>query len=233
MKNAVLITAATKRIGLALTKHSLEKGLAVIAHYRTSASPLKSWLSRNPKYKKNTFFIKSDLQYSTNNIIKESLGFGVNLVGLINNASTFSKGNLTNFNNFNDSLNINALIPLELSTLFYKNIKEGWIINITDANIKPLNKNFQNYRISKILLTELTKQLALSYAPKIRVNAIAPGAVLQAPNSNKNIYNKIKKSTPLPSKNLLDTVLNAYDFIRENKNITGQTIFADSGRHLQ
>ncbi len=142
------------------------------------------------------------------------------------------KGDLSDIDNLANALNINSFVPLKLSDTFKNKIKKGWIINITDAYIEPLNKNFQNYRISKLLLQELTRQMAFSYAPKIRVNAIAPGPVLQAVGSDVDTFKKVKKETPLKSKELLSTVLASYEFLVNTDGITGQTIYADGGRHL-
>lgn len=232
MKKAVIITAATKRVGLALAKKSLEEGLSVIAHYRSNASPLKKWLNSNSKYKKSVYFIQSDLAISPEKLIEEALSLEIPIVGLVNNASTFIKGDLSDISNFSNALEINAITPLKLSDLFRKKVKKGWIINITDAYIKPLNKNFQNYRISKLILQELTRQMAFTYAPKIRVNAIAPGPILQAANDTLEAFKKVKNDTPLKRKELLSTVLNSYEFLIKNEGITGQTIFSDGGRHL-
>lgn len=232
MKQAVIITAGTKRVGLALTKKSLEMGYDVIAHYRTSAASLHRWLNSNSKYKKSIHLIQSDLSNSSENLIKDALSLKIPIVGLVNNASTFIKGDLSDIDNLAQALNINSFVPLKLSDTFRNKIKKGWIINITDAYIEPLNKNFQNYRISKLLLQELTRQMAFSYAPKIRVNAIAPGPVLQAIGSDVDTFNKVKKETPLKPKELLSTVLESYEFLIKSKGITGQTIYADGGRHL-
>lgn len=232
MEKAVIITAGTKRVGLALTKKSLELGYSVITHYRTSASQLKRWLNSNSKYKNNVYFIQSDLRNSPENLIIEALKFNIPIVGLINNASTFKRGNLTDINNLAEALEINSFIPLKLSDTFRKKVKKGWIINVTDAYIESLNSNFQNYRISKLFLQELTRQMAFTYAPKIRVNAIAPGPILQAADDTLESFKKVKRETPLKKKELLSTVLKSYEFLISCDGITGQTIYADGGRHL-
>lgn len=232
MRKTVIITAGTKRVGLALTKKSLEMGFDVIAHYRSTAAALNRWLNSNSKYKNRVHLIQSDLTISSENLVKDALKLNVPIIGLINNASTFVKGDLSDIDNLAEALNINSFVPLKLSDTFRKRVKKGWIINITDAYIEPLNKNFQNYRVSKLLLQELTRQMAFSYAPKIRVNAIAPGPVLQAIGSDIDTFKKVKKETPLKPKELLSTVLSSYEFLVKTDGITGQTIYADGGRHL-
>ncbi len=228
---AVLITGATKRIGLALTKQSLSMGFAVIAHFRSSASPLKTWLKRNNQFNKKVFYLQSDLDENATALIDKCSKFPVSLTGLINNASLFTEGNLSHLDHLNKTITINATVPHLLSLRFSQKIGNGWIINITDANTSS-NKRFQNYRFSKKILTELTLQQAYLFGPLIRVNAIAPGAILPPANMDRDYFTTIKRRVPLKKTGDINSILKAYTFLVENTAVTGQVLSIDNGLHL-
>ncbi len=228
---AVLITGAAKRIGFALVKHSLAMGFSVIAHYRSSPAPLKTWLSRNSKFKNRVFFLQSDLDEHAAELIDNCSEFPVILIGLVNNASLFTEGNLFDLDHLHATIMTNTTVPHLLALRFSQKVGKGWIINITDANI-TVNERFQNYRFSKKILTELTLQQAYLFGPSIRVNAIAPGAVLSPAGMNRNYFNKLKSRVPLKKNGDINSMVQAYTFLIENTAVTGQVLSIDNGLHL-
>jgi NAD(P)-dependent dehydrogenase (short-subunit alcohol dehydrogenase family) len=228
---SVIITGATQRIGLALTQQSLRMGFMVIAHYHTTDSPLRRWLLRNPEYSGRVYFIRQDLTDDPATLIDASARFPVTLTGLINNASVFTPGNLRDLDHLRSILTVNTLAPLLLSLRFAALAAEGWIIHLTDAQTGN-STTFQNYRFSKKILGELTNQLALLLAPAIRVNAIAPGAILPASRSDRTYFNALRNTAPLRRTGTLRDVLLAYSYLVENTAITGQTLYVDNGLHL-
>lgn len=215
---AVLITGAADRLGLEIAKMCVGAGFGVIIHYRSSAEPAKTFFD-NDKYSGKVNFIHAELTANdaAQKIFSDVKELNVNLVGLINNAAIFEKGNLSDLEHFEKMMTTNMFAPLRLATEFAKVVKEGWIINITDSRIHQLNKNYQNYRMSKQLLDELTRQLAFLYMPKIRVNAVAPGPVLKN-RDGENI--KILK-------NGCREVCNAIKFLIDDEEMTGNIIAVD------
>ncbi len=231
-KKAVIITGATKRLGLRFTRETLELGYAVVAHYRGSKTPLHSWLQKNPEFKSEVHFIQQDLTDSPERLIKLSFESPFEITGLINNAATFTHGDLLDKDHFETTMRINALIPLDLSRRFAQQADRGWIINITDAHISSYNQRYQNYRIAKKLLVELTEQLATLLAPRIRVNAVAPGAMLPPSDKNGLPMSRLKKLIPLKKTGDLTSLMQAYRYLLDNTYITGQTLYVDGGWHL-
>jgi len=230
-KKAVFITGASKRLGLALTKQSLEMGFSVIAHYRTSAAPLKTWLAKHKLFKKRVHFLQADLTENPESLIDKCFDLPVALTGLVNNASLFTEGDLNDTSHLKKIMTINTETPVLLARHFSQRVNSGWIINITDANVS-LYKKFQNYRLSKRILTELTYQMALLYAPRIRVNAIAPGAILPPVHNDRSYFNRMKKVVPLQKTGDIKSIRQAYSFLVENTSITGQILYIDNGLHL-
>ena len=93
-------------------------------------------------------------------------------------------------------MSINFSTPAVLIQALYKNIiknqivknKNNMVINIIDAKIEGLNPDYYSYTLSKLAMSGLTKMSALSYAPDLRVNAIAPGIILPAENQNEKDF---------------------------------------------
>ena len=161
-------------MGLQITHKVLEMGYAAIVQYRTDYRETRELLQSSVGDK--VHFLQYELTDSPEKLIDLASEFPVNLTGLVNNASVFTEGNLIDPDHLEQTLRINSIIPARLGSYFYKKIGKGWIIHITDANIRKPISRFQNYRISKIFLEELTRQQAFSFSPHMRVNAIAPGA---------------------------------------------------------
>jgi NAD(P)-dependent dehydrogenase (short-subunit alcohol dehydrogenase family) len=119
-----------------------------------------------------------------------------------------------------------------LGVAFLQAACSGWIINITDAVIKRPNINFQNYRISKLFLSELTRQMAFTFAPSMRVNAIAPGAMLPSIHTSPEQLENLKANIPLKRTGDISAFRDAYAFLVSNSYITGEEIRIDGGWHL-
>jgi NAD(P)-dependent dehydrogenase (short-subunit alcohol dehydrogenase family) len=224
-----LITGAADRIGLELANECLDLGYHVIIHYRTSAEPAKSVFKDDGRVS----FIQAELTESPEKFMERVKKLPAPpLAGLINNASVFETGDLSAPKHFMDMLTVNALVPLRLSAEFAKSVKSGWIINITDAHAYPKSKKYQNYRVSKLFLDEITRQTAYLYAPSIRVNAIAPGAILPAASEGREAFENLAEDIPLRKTGNPAGIRQALKFLVENDYMTGAVIPVDGGWHL-
>jgi NAD(P)-dependent dehydrogenase (short-subunit alcohol dehydrogenase family) len=226
---SVLITGAADRIGLELAKECLDMGYHTVIHYRTSAEPAQSIFNSD----KRVTFIQAELTESPEKFMDDARNLSIPpLVGLVNNAAIFQRGDMSDPNHFSDMLAVNALTPLKLSAEFAKSAKNGWIINISDAHTRPKSKNYQNYRVSKLFLDEITQQLAYLYAPSIRVNAIAPGAILPSAEESQDEFYDLSKTIPIEKIGAPRNIRHAMRFLIENDYVTGTIINVDGGWHL-
>lgn len=229
--NAVLITGGSRRLGLQFALKTIAMGYSVIIHYRSDNTEAIRTLN-SMDLKSRVYFIQHDLSESPELLLEKTTDLPVNLIGLVNNASIFTEGNMSDLNDLQKTLWINALAPARISTLFSQKVKKGWIINITDSIIEKPNSRFQNYRISKLLLQEFTRQQAYLFAPNLRVNAIAPGAMLPASFEDKHYFDSLSEIIPLHTTGDITSLLNAYEFLINSTYITGETIRVDGGWHL-
>ena len=131
-------------------------------------------------------------------------------------------------------LRTNLRTPALLSKEFSKNIrgKNNNIINIIDQRVFKLTPYFFSYTISKTGLYTLTKTSAMSLAPNIRVNGIAPGPTIKNKRQSNKHFKKQYLATPLKKQVDVNEICNAVDFFIKNSSITGQVLAIDSGQNL-
>jgi NAD(P)-dependent dehydrogenase (short-subunit alcohol dehydrogenase family) len=184
------------------------------------------------------YLIRGDLSKETdlNKIIKFAKNKLKYFDCLINNASLFENDKIENFtsDSWGRHLRTNLRTPALLSKIFAKNIKSknNNIINIIDQRIFKLTPFFFSYTISKTGLYTLTKTSAMSLAPKVRVNGIAPGPTLKNTRQSDKHFKKQYLATPLKKQVDVMEICNAVDFFIKNRSITGQVIAIDSGQSL-
>ncbi len=236
--NKIIITGGATRIGAAIAKKLSGPGKEIVIHYKSSklnAERLKKELSKNLT---KVYLIKSDLSKETD--IKKIVKFAKSKLKyfdcLINNASLFENDKLENFttDSWEHHLKVNLRAPALLSKEFSKNTrgKNNNIINIIDQRVFKLTPYFFSYTISKSGLYTLTKTSAMSLAPNIRVNGIAPGPTLKNKRQSEKHFRKQYMATPLKRQVDVKQICNAVDFFIKNISITGQVISVDSGQSL-
>lgn len=237
-RKKVLITGASKRIGKSIALNLAKHGYDIAIHYNKSKTSAINLVEELNSLKVRSSIFKLDLMKIDK--IEEWFDeinkvFGTVNV-LINNASVFEYDSLksSSLSSLNKHLDINLKAPFLLSKFFVKNLKsqKGNIINILDQRVLNISPYFTSYTISKSALHTLTKSLALSLAPKIRVNAVAPGPTLRSIRQNEKEFKEQIKRTPLQKQVSLNEINNAINFLLNNKSVTGQTIMVDSGQNL-
>ena len=234
----IIITGAATRIGAAIAKKLSGPNIEIVIHYnksKTNAEKLKKELVKN---KTKVYLVKGDL--SKENDLKKIIKFAKSKLRyfdcLINNASLFENDSLKNFTSksWNQHLNVNLKAPAYLTREFTKNVKgkKNNIINIIDQRVFKLTPFFTSYTLSKTGLYTLTKTSAMSLAPNIRVNGIAPGPTIKNKRQSEKHFKKQYLATPLKKQVNVNDICNAVDFFIKNSSITGQILAIDSGQNL-
>ena len=236
--NKIIITGAATRMGAAIAKKLSGPNVEIVIHYnksKVSAEKLQKELKKN---KTKVWLIKGDL--SKENDLKKIIKFAKSKLKyfdcLINNASLFENDNLKNFTSksWNNHLDVNLKAPAYLTKEFAKNIKgkNNNIINIIDQRVFKLTPYFTSYTLSKTGLYTLTKTSAMSLAPSIRVNGIAPGPTIKNKRQSNKHFKKQYLATPLKQQVDVIEICNAVDFFIKNSSITGQVLAIDCGQNL-
>ncbi len=219
----VLITGGAKRVGKMFVKKFQQLGADVVVHYNNSEDEAKLLSNQTVKF---------DLSDPANlpNIFKEIGPIDI----LINNASAFNKDRLLNstYNKVLKEISVNFFSPFEIIRQFALQDKEGVILNILDRRIKANDISCVPYSLSKKALAELTYSSAIELAPKIRVNAVAPGPILAPDNVKVSDYVEKSGNIPLLKNPDPNDLINAGIHLIENNSVTGQVIYVDGGQHL-
>ena len=238
MNKNMLITGGALRIGEAIALFFAKKKWNIGIHYNTSKEEALKLQKKILSFGVKCCIVKSDLSDDKNvaklfSKIKKQLG---KINCLINSASVFENDEVENINikKWNLHFDVNLKAPALLSGEFakQKNTTKSNIINIVDQRVLKITPYFLSYTLSKIALNGLTKMLAMKLAPKIRVNAIAPGPVLKNKRQSENHFKKQYKNTILQQKVSTDDICKTIEFIINNQSITGLTIPVDSGQNL-
>ena len=234
----IIITGGATRMGAAIARKLSGPNKEILIHYNKSklkAEKLKKELSNEGT---KVHLVKGDLSKETD--IKKIIKFAKSKLKffdcLVNNASLFENDKLENFSldSWSKHLRTNLRAPALLTKEFAKNVKgkNNNIINIIDQRVFKLTPYFFSYTLSKTGLYTLTKTSAMSLAPNIRVNAIAPGPTIKNQRQSEKHFKKQYLATPLKRQVDVEQICNAVDFFIKNISITGQVLAIDSGQNL-
>ncbi|MFN5351854.1 MAG: SDR family NAD(P)-dependent oxidoreductase [Alphaproteobacteria bacterium] len=243
-KKAVLITGGAIRVGRALALSLAKKGYDIAIHYNSSKKPAQSLAKEITKEfsKVRVEIFQADLSKSNTSekLINAVFKKFPHLTVLINNASIFEPENFLQVTqkSFDANYNINLKAPFFLSQLFAKRVlknndtKNYNIINLLDSFITRTSEKYFVYLLTKKNLSDLTKMLARSLAPKIRVNGICLGITeLSQKNSDAYLEKRIA-SLPKKQKVKLEELANTLNQILENQALIGNLLFVDNGEQL-
>lgn len=239
-----LVTGGAQRIGAAIVRELHRRGFTIALHYRSSADAAEALAdSLNRERPDSCRCYRADLT-SLGEIealaAKVSTHLKTGLQLLVNNASSFEP---TPFGeaqeaDFDAMLASNLKGPFFLTQALLPLLRtgQGNIVNIIDTHVqRPLNR-FSAYCAAKAGLESLTRSLALELGPDIRVNGVAPGAILWPEDDT--AYDSASREamlarTPLQRLGDPEDIARAVAFLAtEAPFITGQVIAVDGGRLL-
>ncbi|MBF0499732.1 MAG: 4a-hydroxytetrahydrobiopterin dehydratase [Candidatus Riflebacteria bacterium] len=231
-----LVTGAAKRIGREIALSLAERGVNVAIHFRHSSpeaeklcsdlkdSGVKSWIFQAD------FANSDDLQQLVSKVF-DTVG---TIDFLVNSASMYppDKVQEMDFASLAGNIQINAWAPFILGREFARRATTGSIVNLLDARVGGYDRLHVSYLLSKKLLFSLTETMSIEFAPKITVNAVAPGLILPPEGTAHAYIDNLAKNIPLKRSGNPKDVTNAVLFLLRENYLTGQIIFVDGGSHL-
>ena len=241
MNKTIFITGAAKRIGKEIALTFKELGWNIIIHYNSSkkdADDLADQINKTNPGSAKTVQGNLDVKEDVQKILSEISEVFPSIDLLVNNASTFYPTPIDEISedHWEKLIGSNLKGPLFLIQGLKEKLKRsnGSIINITDTNLTKGVANYSIYSAAKAGLEAVTKGLARELAPEIKVNAIAPGAMLEPPDVTwtEEQKNKVIESIPLKRMGSEKDIANAVKFLAHSEYITGQIIKVDGGRSL-
>ena len=241
MQKNVLITGAAKRIGAACARLLHSEGCNIFLHYRSSNQEAEALCAElNQIRPASAVLMQADL---LNTAELETLAIkacqawgGIDI--LINNASAFYPTLFTEVTEpqWDELLGSNLKAPFFLAKSLSASLlaNQGCIINIVDIHAERGLKDYSVYSIAKAGLVAMTKVLAKELGPQVRVNAVAPGAILW-PDADVSEVDKqaILQRVVLNKQGDASDIAKAVWFLIANANyMTGQVLTVDGGRTL-
>lgn len=234
IQNTILVTGAGRRIGFHLAKRLYEEGYSVLAHYRSETDDSRSLAVMGiPLIQAD--FSNTESIMSFIDAVKEKCS---SLRGIIHNASSYectSDDLWQAAEQYEQFFNVHMKAPFLLNQallpLLEKNDSAD-IVHITDINVENPTPKFEIYGTTKAGLHNLTLAQAKKFAPKVKVNAIAPGPVLFSDMHTDDAIEQTLNETLLGREGGEEPVFQAVKSVIENDFMTGAILPVDGGRRL-
>ncbi|GAB3091919.1 pteridine reductase [Aestuariicella hydrocarbonica] len=239
-----LITGGAKRIGASIATLLHQHRYRTLIHCRHSIAEAQALVNHlNQQRPESAALLQADLgrDDAIVPLAEQALAAFGQLDALINNASAFYPtpiGTATP-TQWDELMNSNAKAPFFLSQALAPELarRHGVIINIADIHASKPLKAHTLYCMAKAANLMLTQSLALELAPEVRVNGIAPGAILwpddpaseMDPDSKQALLNRV----PLKRLGDPDHIARSALFLLQNDYLSGQIIAVDGGRLIQ
>lgn len=237
----VLVTGAAQRLGAATARALHGRGWRVLVHCRQSREKADELAAElNVKRPDSCAVLQADLarDADTERLARDAITVWSRVDALVNNASAFYPtpiGTAT-AENWDDLFSSNARAPFFLSQALAPELRRrhGAIINMLDIHADRPLREHTLYSMAKAANASMTRSLARELAPEIRVNGIAPGAILwPSQGSNAVMQEKVLAGIPLQRLGEPTDIARTIVFLLEEAPyITGQVIAVDGGRSL-
>jgi pteridine reductase len=230
-RRVALVTGAATRIGAHLAAVAAADGYHLHLHTGTRQAELARTAQRlrnSHGITVTTHLVDLRSQAAVQNWVRQLRTDPPELV--VNNASHLpAPDHAHDWDAVRDALAIHALAPNELAQALPCH---GHIVNILDARLSLIDGTRTGYEVAKHTLATLTFLHARRLAPKIRVNALAPGLILPAHPGSTDLPTLARRRAPLQRPATLEDLGTALLFLDRTSSVTGQIVYVDSGEHL-
>ncbi|HUP96460.1 MAG TPA: pteridine reductase [Usitatibacter sp.] len=241
--HAVLVTGAARRIGAAIARGLHASGYRVVLHCHRSRDDAERLANTLNEARADSCAVVQadllDLERIPAVVEEAAAAFG-RLDALVNNASSFYPTPFGSIGagEWDDLVGSNLRAPLFLAQAAapYLRAARGAIVNLVDIHAERPLKDFVVYSVAKSGLAGLTRSLALELGPEVRVNGVAPGAILW-PDGDAHFApserNRILEQTPLARIGGPEDVAGAVKYLLfDAPFVTGQILAVDGGRGI-
>ena len=231
-----LVTGGAKRLGRATGLALAEAGADVVVHYNRSEAEAREVVREIEGLGRRGWAISADLRHEdeVRMLVSEARRFAGPLSILVNCASSFPASEFGGFTREElvESIDINAWAPLAAGRAFVEQVEAGTIVNFLDTRVVGYDWRHVAYHAGKTLFELFTREMALRWAPRFRVNAVAPGLILPPEGEGPEYLERLKGGVPLERVGEPRDVTEAVLYLVRSRYLTGQVIYVDGGRHL-
>tara|TARA_R110000868_G_scaffold106587_2_gene292219 strand:+ start:5193 stop:5951 length:759 start_codon:yes stop_codon:yes gene_type:complete len=230
-----LVTGGGKRLGAKIARALAEDGWHVVIHYNSSGTQARAIEAAIREAGGSASTAQCDLADSVG--VKAFMAALGRVDLLVNSASIFEmdRPETVEAAGLEEALRVNLMAPVLLASAMAAHHSErasGCIINILDQKLFNLNPDFFSYTLAKHGLLGATTTMAMAFAPRVRVNAIAPGLTLPSGGQSEAEFERAHRLNPMQGGSTPEDIIRAVRFILATSSMTGETLIIDGGQHL-
>ncbi len=231
-----LITGGARRIGAAIARALAREGYALALHANRSRGEAEKLAAEIEADGGRARVVLADLAElsAVNALVQAASAFGP-LTLLVNSAAEFEPDEIMTLGHegFARAMAVNLAAPLFLAKSFAAQAPAGSsIVNVLDQRVFKPTPRFFSYSLSKSALHSATTTLAQALAPRVRVNAVAPGPTLPSPRQSDAEFAQQAAALPLGHGPAPGDIAAAVVYLAKAQAVTGVTIAVDGGQHL-
>ena len=233
-----LVTGAAHRVGKALAVGLAENGYDIALHFHSSEARVEGAVSEIARAGGRATLFQADLSTgdAPAQLVRDVVESFGRLDLVVNSAAVMVRmpvGEIT-AEGWDAVMNLNLRAPFFIAQEAARHLPDGAsIINIADLAAFETWPGYVPHGVSKSGVVYLTRALARVLAPRIRVNAIAPGTVLLPEGFDAGDAKHLTETTPLRRDGSPDDVVQAMLYLLKATYVTGETIIVDGGRHVR
>lgn len=239
----MLVTGASGRVGSGLAISLARAGAMVGVHCHTKVQEGDGIVHSINLAGGRAISIVHDLRdtIGLSSMVEAMMHAFGRLDAVVNCASVFRKTPVQELTiqAWNEDIAIHQSTPFFLARLLYQHVATqtdrtapACVVNITDSRVQRPYAGAPSYLCAKSALEAQTKVLAVALAPLVRVNAVAPGAMVPSSPEEAAYFTRLTAQLPLKMLAEQEDMFHAVRFLLENDSITGQIVAVDSGEHL-
>jgi NAD(P)-dependent dehydrogenase (short-subunit alcohol dehydrogenase family) len=234
---AALVTGGARRIGRAIARALAQAGYAVAVHANRSRDEAETLAAEIARAGGRAAVVLADLAdpQALAGLVPAAAAACGPLTLLVNNAGEFEPDDIETLDRarYERTMSVNLSAPLFLVQAFAVQAPAGAsVVNVLDQRVLKPTPRFLSYTLSKSALHGATTTLAQALAPKLRVNAVAPGPTLPSPRQSEAEFAAQAASLPLRQGPSPEDIAAAVVYLAGAGSVTGATIPVDGGQHL-
>lgn len=232
------MTGGARRLGAAFARTLAGRGVHVAIHHRQSPDEAGRLQRELEALGVTAWVIAADLATPDGpaEVVQRTLAAAGRLDVVVNSAANMLRtpvGSVT-AQQFDEIFALNSRAPFLVAQAAAPHLPEGGVIvNIADLAAFETWAGYIPHAMSKAAVVQMTRALAKALAPRIRVNAIAPGVVLLPDGWDERLGQRLAATTPLGRNGTPADVVHALEYLLDASFVTGEVLLVDGGRHVR
>lgn len=233
-----LVTGGARRVGAAIVRSFAERGDAVVIHYGNSAGEAEAFAAELRAKGTQVHLVQADLADAAapEHVVNEAVRAFGKLDVVVSSASIMMRHPFDAVTpaEWQETEAVNLRAPFFLMQAAARVMTDGGVIVQMSDHLafETIFPDLIPHQVTKSALTQLVRTVAAKLAPRIRVNAVAPGLVMAPEGLIGERLERFLKDVPLARSGNTDDVVQAIHYLVEATYVTGIVLPVDGGRHL-